>query len=119
MSAQGNSDQPKSQAEVVTLCGSTKFKDAIHSENMRLTMEGHLVISLGVFGHTDLPDYDWTTDASDLKRMLDALHRQKIDMADRVHVVNVGGYYGESTEREIAYARDAGKPVTFMVSSDD
>lgn len=103
-------------AEVVTLCGSTKFKDAIHAENMRLTMEGNLVISLGVFGHTDLPDYDWTTDASDLKRMLDALHRQKIDLADRVHVVNVGGYYGESTAREIEYARSLGKPVTFMVA---
>lgn len=103
-------------AEIVTLCGSTKFKDAIHAENMRLTMEGKLVISLGVFGHTDLPDYDWTTDASDLKRMLDALHRQKIDLADRVHVVNVGGYYGESTAREIEYARSLGKPVTFMVA---
>lgn len=103
-------------AEIVTLCGSTKFKDAIHAENMRLTMEGKLVISLGVFGHTDLPDYDWTTDASDLKRMLDAMHRQKIDLADRVHVVNVGGYYGESTAREIAYARSLGKPVTFMVT---
>jgi hypothetical protein len=104
----------KTMAEVVTLCGSTKFKDAIHAENMRLTMAGHLVISLGVFGHTDLPDYDWTTDASDLKRMLDAMHRQKIDMAVRVHVVNVGGYYGESTAREIAYARATGKTVTFM-----
>jgi hypothetical protein len=102
------------RAEVVTLCGSTKFKDEIHAENMRLTMAGSLVISLGVFGHTDLPDYDWTTDASDLKRMLDAMHRQKIDMADHVHVVNVGGYYGESTAREIAYARASGKTVTFM-----
>jgi hypothetical protein len=110
----GEHPMSKTMAEVVTLCGSTKFKDAIHAENMRLTMEGHLVISLGVFGHTDLPDYDWTTDASDLKRMLDALHRQKIDMADRVHVVNVGGYYGESTAREIAYARATGKSVTFM-----
>lgn len=102
-------------AEIVTLCGSTRFKDEIHAENARLTMEGRLVISLGVFGHTDLPDYDWTTDASDLKRMLDALHRQKIDLADRVHVVNPGGYFGESTAREIAYARSLGKPVTFLV----
>jgi hypothetical protein len=107
------------RAEVVTLCGSTKFKDAINAENARLTMEGHLVISLGLFGHTDLPDYDWTTDASDLKRMLDRIHFQKIDMADRVHVVNVGGYYGESTAREIAYARSLGKPVTFMVEPGD
>jgi hypothetical protein len=101
-------------APVVTLCGSTKFKDAINAENARLTMEGNVVISLGLFGHTDLPDYNWDTDVSDLKRLLDGLHFQKIDMADRVHVVNVGGYYGESTAREIDYARSLGKPVTFM-----
>lgn len=100
--------------EIITLCGSTKFKEAIHAENMRLTMEGKLVISLGVFGHTDLPDYDWTTDASDLKRMLDALHRQKIDLADAVHVVNPGGYYGESTAAEIAYAESFGIPITYL-----
>ena len=102
------------KAEVVTICGSTKFKEAIMAENARLTTEGKVVISLGLFGHTDLPDYNWDTDASDLKTMLDALHAQKIDMADRVHVVNVGGYYGESTTREIAYARTLGKPITFM-----
>jgi hypothetical protein len=102
-------------APVITLCGSTKFKDAINAENARLTMEGNVVISLGLFGHTDLPDYDWSTDASDLKRTLDGLHFQKIDMADRVHVVNVGGYYGESTAREIGYALAQGKAVSYMV----
>jgi hypothetical protein len=101
-------------APVVTLCGSTKFKDQINAENARLTMEGNVVISLGLFGHTDLPDYDWSTDASDLKRMLDGLHFQKIDMADRVHIVNPGGYIGESTQRELAYARSQGKIITFM-----
>jgi len=101
------------RAEVVTICGSSKFRDEILSEVARLTMEGKLVISLGMFGHHDFPDLNWDTDATDLKRMLDALHRQKIDMADRVHVVTVGGYYGESTAREIEYARSLGKPVTF------
>ena len=106
-------------APVITLCGSTKFKDAINAENMRLTMEGNVVISLGLFGHTDLPDYNWDTDATELKTTLDRLHFQKIRMADRVHVVNPGGYYGESTAREIEYARSLGKPVTFMEASDD
>lgn len=101
-------------AEVVTLCGSTKFKAEFMAENQRLTMEGRVVISLGVFGHTDLPDYDWTTDASDLKRTLDGLHFQKIRMADRVHVVDPGGYVGESTRREIAYAESLGLPITYL-----
>jgi hypothetical protein len=102
-------------APVVTLCGSTKFKDEINAENSRLTMEGNVVISLGLFGHTDLPDYNWDTDVSDLKRLLDGIHFQKIDMADRVHIVNPGGYIGESTRRELEYAESTGKTVTYMV----
>lgn len=102
------------RAEVITICGSSKFKTEILAEVARLTMEGKLVISLGVFGHHDLPGHNWDTDVGELKTMLDALHRQKIDMADSVYVVNPGGYYGESTTREIAYARSLGKPVTFM-----
>lgn len=101
------------RANVITLCGSTRFKDEFMAVNQRLTMGGNVVISLGVFGHTDLPNYDWTTDASDLKRTLDRLHFQKIDMADEVYVVNPGGYIGESTQREIAYAEAQGKRVRY------
>jgi hypothetical protein len=101
-------------AKVITLCGSTRYKQHFEITNRRLTMDGNVVISLGVFGHTDLPDYDWTTDASDLKRTLDRLHFQKIDMADEVYVVNPGGYVGESTAREIAYALTTGTPVRYL-----
>jgi hypothetical protein len=110
----GHQIREAARPEIVTLCGSTRFKDAINAENARLTMAGHLVISLGVFGHTDMPDVDWTTGGSDAKRMLDDLHKRKIDLADRVHVVNPGGYIGESTRGEIAYAVEHGKPVTYL-----
>lgn len=99
---------------IVCLCGSTRFKDEINAASARLTMQGVLVISLGVFGHTDLPDRDWTTGASDDKRMLDDLHRRKIDLADYVLVLNVGGYIGESTRSEIDYAEKLGKPVEYL-----
>lgn len=99
---------------IVCLCGSTRFKDEINAANARLTMQGVLVISLGVFGHTDLPGRDWTTGASDDKRMLDDLHRRKIDLADEVLVVSdESGYFGESTAGEIRYATGHGKPVRF------
>lgn len=52
------------------------------------------------------------------KALLDALHLCKIDLADRVLVVNPGGYLGEFTRREIAYARTIGKPVSFTVPFD-
>lgn len=99
---------------IITLCGSTKFKDEINEANARLTMQGHLVISLGVFGHVDMPDHDWTTGGNETKQMLDNLHKRKIDLADEIMVINVGGYIGESTRDEIQYALLKDKPVRYL-----
>lgn len=101
------------EAPVITLCGSARFKAEFMAASQRLTMAGNVVISLGVFGPTDLPDYDWT-DASSLRRTLDRIHLQKIRMADKVYVVDPGGYVGESTRREIAYAEALGKTVLYF-----
>ena len=101
-------------AKVITLCGSTTFEAEFAEVNRRLTMEGCVVISLGMFSLPDLPDHDWTTDSSDLKVRLGVLHFQKIRMADEVYIVDPGGYVGESTRREIAYAESLGKPVRYL-----
>lgn len=101
-------------AKVVTLCGSTRFEAEFAEVNQRLTMEGCVVISLGMFSLPDLPDYDWTSDTSDLKGRLGRLHFQKIRMTDEVYVVDPGGYLGDSTRREIAYAESLGKPVRYL-----
>lgn len=93
--------------EVVCLCGSTKFKTQYRAENERLTREGKIVLSVGLFGHAD--DVDLTAAE---KARLDELHKRKIDMADRVHVIDVDGYVGNSTQAEMAYAADQGIPVT-------
>src|SRR4051812_20791503 len=69
------------EAKVITLCGSTTFEVEFAEVNRRLTMEGCVVISLGMFRLPDLPDYDWTVDSSDLKGRLGGVHRQKIRMA--------------------------------------
>lgn len=98
---------------IITLCGSTKFKDEINRANAELTMQGNLVISLGVFGHVDMPDHDWTTNGNADKLMLDNLHKRKIDLADEIMVIDVDGYVGESTRGEIAYAEEKGKPVRY------
>ncbi len=103
---------------IITLCGSSRFADAFHLANMHFTMMGHVVLSLGVFGHADQPmgaKY-LTGDGvpSRQKEELDKLHFQKIDMADVVVVVNVGDYIGPSTMKEIEYARSKGKRV-FML----
>ncbi len=102
------------EATVITLCGSTRFEAEFAEVNQRLTMEGCVVISLGMFRLPDLPDYDWTSDSSDLKGRLGGVHFQKIRMADEVYIVDPGGYIGESTRREIAYAESLGKPVRYL-----
>lgn len=98
--------------EVVTLCGSTRFKDGFVAETRRLTLEGIIVISVGLFGWDEGRPEDVLGEAT--KAMLDELHFRKIDLADRIHVINVGGYVGSSTRNEILYAQATGKPITYM-----
>jgi hypothetical protein len=97
--------------KVITLCGSTKFKDEFLEVQKRLTIEGKIVISVGVFGHTDGIDYEMNTE---LKELLDDIHRSKIELADEIFVINVNGYIGESTRREIEYAKSLGKTINYL-----
>lgn len=95
---------------VITLCGSTRFKEAFMEVQKKLTLEGNIVISVGLFGHSgDNEVWEGKT-----KIMLDDMHKRKIDMADEIFVVNVGGYIGESTKSEIAYAESHGKKVRYL-----
>ena len=96
--------------KIITLCGSTRFKDAFLQAQKRLTLEGNIVISVGLFGHSG--DNEVWTEGT--KKMLDDMHLRKIDLADEVFVINVGGYIGSSTQAEIAYAKRTGKPVRYL-----
>jgi hypothetical protein len=97
--------------KVITLCGSTKFKDEFIAEQKRLTLEGYIVISVGLFGHSG----DSEAWSDDTKIMLDDMHKRKIDMADEIFVINVGGYIGSSTRSEIEYAIKTNKVVKYLV----
>lgn len=101
---------------IVCLCGSTKFKDAFIKANFEETMAGKIVLSVGWFSHTDGNIYQPTRQE---KAMLDVLHFAKIDLADEIFVLNVGGYVGESTEREIEYAAMRGKAIYYLEGRDD
>ncbi len=96
--------------KVITLCGSTKFKDEYMKAQKDLTLQGNIVISVGLFGHSG-DDEVWTEGT---KEMLDNMHKRKIDMADEIFVINVGGYIGESTRSEIEYAIKNGKKVNYL-----
>ncbi len=100
--------------EVVVLCGSTKFPEAFATASKRLGLEGKIVLSVSMFGHAgDLTEEECTI-GHPTKDALDLLHKQKIDMADRVLVLNVGGYIGDSTRSEIEYAEWFAKPIDYL-----
>ena len=103
--------------KVITLCGSTRFKDEFLETQKRLTLEGNIVISVGLFGHSgDSEVWDGMDEGtlSKTKEMLDDMHKRKIDMADEIFVINVGGYIGDSTRSEIDYAIEHGKKVRYL-----
>lgn len=95
--------------KVITLCGSTKFKEEFMNAQRDLTLAGNIVISVGHFAHADNAPI-----SEDTKTMLDDIHKRKIDMADEIFVINVGNYVGSSTRSEIEYAKQTNKPVKYL-----
>ena len=103
--------------KIITLCGSTKFKDEFMKAQKDLTLQGNIVISVGLFGHSGDNEVWENMDDGTLtktKIMLDDMHKRKIDMSDEIFVINVGGYIGESTRSEIEYAENTGKTVNYL-----
>lgn len=103
--------------EVITLCGSTRFKDDFFKAQEFLTLTGNIVISVGLFGHADEKYGREIT--PEVKDMLDDMHKRKIDIADSIMVINKDDYIGASTASEIAYAKAAGKRVDYMYPHDE
>lgn len=96
---------------IVCLCGSTKFKQEFIQANFAETMAGKIVLTVGWFSHTDGNIF---TPSLEEKIALDALHKRKIDLADEVLILNVGGYIGESTRSELEYAKAHGKTIRYL-----
>ena len=94
---------------IVTLCGSTRFKQAFIDANFNETMAGNIVLTVGGFDHADGVE---VTESQ--RQMLATLHKHKIDMSDEILVINVGGYIGDSTQSEILYAQERGKNVRYL-----
>jgi hypothetical protein len=104
-----------SRPVIVCLCGSTRFYEAFQRANYDETMAGRIVLSVGFYPHSSEQAHGETIGITpEQKRALDELHLRKIDLADEVLILNVGGYIGESTARELAYARRHGKNVRFL-----
>lgn len=94
---------------IITLCGSSRFKREFSMTQAKLTFEGNVVLSLGLFSQAD----NLTLKKEDVARLVE-VHKQKIRMADSIYVIDPGGYVGESTEREIEYAVGLGKSLRYF-----
>ena len=101
----------KNKYKIITLCGSIKFKDEFMKLQEKLTLDGNIVLTPNFFNNIKKEEIDLKT-----KKMLDEMHKQKIDMSDEIYVINFGGYIGESTKNEIEYAKTKGKKVSYMES---
>lgn len=102
--------------KIVCLCGSTRFFKAFQKANLEETIAGNIVLSVGCDTKSDTQLFKGKDPAElqELKRGFDELHLKKIDLADEVLILNVDGYIGESTKKELEYARQAGKVVRFL-----
>lgn len=99
--------------KVITLCGSTKFKKQFEEVNAKLTIQGHVVISLGFFEQSEGIEITPEQEA-----LFELIHYKKIDLADEIFVIDVNNYIGESTRKEMEYAKRKGKAITYYSSSD-
>ena len=96
---------------VITLCGSIKFKNEFMKVQEKFTLEGNIVLIPNFFNSIKKEEIDAKT-----KKMLDDMHKQKIDMSDEIYIIIFGGYIGESTRSEIEYAKAKGKKISYLES---
>lgn len=111
--------------EIICICGSTRFADMHAIKRWEFERTGKAIcLMINYLPQWYADEHGWNGgdhlgEQAGVKDVLDELHFRKIDMADRVFVVNVGGYIGESTRREIEYAEKHGKPVEYLEDGKD
>ena len=100
--------------QIVCLCGSTRFYEAFVRANYEETMAGRIVLSVGFFMHSPGVHGQAFGCTPEQKVKLDELHLRKIDLADETYILNVNGYIGQSTQRELAYTVFTHKKLRFL-----
>ena len=107
-----NRTVPANTPQIVCLCGSTRFMEAFFDAGWMFTLKGYIVLSVGVCKHAE--HHGGEALGQEVADSLDRLHLRKIDLADEVFVLNVDGYIGDSTRKEIQYAESLDKPIRYL-----
>lgn len=95
----------KRKSEIITLCGSIRFKDDFLRMNRMLSLAGYIVL---------MPAFSYGESSENVTEYLEKLHRDKINLSDKICVINTDGYIGESTRKEIEYAKRNDKEIIYM-----
>lgn len=103
--------------KIVCLCGSTRFMQEFFEVGWQFTLKGYIVLSVGVCKHAG--HHGAEALGQDVADRLDKLHLRKIDLANEVFIINVNGYIGKSTRKEIEYAKKTGKPISYLEKMKD
>ena len=98
--------------KIICLCGSTRFMQQFFEAGWEFTLRGYIVLSVGVCKHAE--HHGAEAPGQEVADRLDELHLRKIDLADGVFILNVGGYIGEPTRKEIQYAEKHNKPIEYL-----
>lgn len=101
-------DEKMNKYTIVTLCGPIKFKSEFMRVKEELTLNGNIVFTPNFLSGLKVEEN------TEIKKMLEEMHKQKIDMSDEIYVINLGGYIGESTKAEIEYAKANGKKICYL-----
>lgn len=135
-----NIEESYNKPKVITLCGSSKYKDKFYEVQRKLTLQGYIVLSLDFFIKAEttcnediiklqrelkdrnlmnpiMEDFLKTnyleTEYPSLKDLV-RIHNAKIDMSDAIFVINVENYIGNNTLDEVEYAHSKGKKVFYL-----
>ena len=106
--------------KIVCFCGSSRFVPEIAVLMWEFEKAGQIAMGLHLLPDNAAKRPDGSiiehhlAEEQGVAAQMDELHLRKIDLADSIFVVNIDGYIGESTSREIAYAKRTGKPVVYL-----
>ena len=102
--------------KIICLCGSTRFTDEMLVKQWELTKQGFIVLSWCALPDWYFKGEDKTHigDQEDVREIVDRVHFCKIELANEIFVLNIGGYIGESTRNEIRHAESLGRPVKYQ-----
>jgi len=107
---------PMPRPKIVCLCGSTRFYKEFQEANVRETAAGYIVLTVAFWGR-DEHGHIIDSITPEQKALLDEVYFRKVELADEILVINVGGFIGESTTKEIAHAKALGKSIRYWETS--